>query len=344
MMRVLGRRREAWRSVTSMKISRIFRSVRTAEQVAQLQRNCQTMIAEVKDLREQVARLTTREGQLRAVLTRDAQLQRYQAQLKKVLAHPDTPSYIAAAIAGAKLHRRPFPYAVVDRVLPTHLYKALLRGLPPVELFGDRPVNKQQLTIPFALAPAYSQRVWHHFVSAVVPECVVPALLAAFRGVLDDWIATNWPDVPAASVALGSSEGRILLRRRGYQIPPHRDPKWAFLTGILYLARRGDSEQWGTQLYTVADDEEAPGTAPHWIDPSRCTTVKEIAFRPNRLLVFLNSVGAHGANIPADAQPESLERYIYQFRIGPALESMALLKSHLPEHRRSYWAGKAADY
>jgi hypothetical protein len=62
------------------------------------------------------------------------------------------------------------------------------------------------------------------------------------------------------------------------------------------------------------------------------------------MLVFLNSVGAHGAHIPADALPENLDRYIYQFRIGPTVESMATLKAVLPEERRPVWAGKQSDY
>ena len=62
------------------------------------------------------------------------------------------------------------------------------------------------------------------------------------------------------------------------------------------------------------------------------------------MLVFLNSVGAHGAHIPEDAQPETLERYIYQFRIAPTVESMSLLRAALPEDRRPLWVGKSADY
>jgi hypothetical protein len=40
----------------------------------------------------------------------------------------------------------------------------------------------------------------------------------------------------------------------------------------------------------------------------------------------------------------TLERCIYQFRIAPVTGSMAALKAALPENRRLYWAGKAADY
>ena len=73
--------------------------------------------------------------------------------------------------------------------------------------------------------------------------------------------------------------------------------------------------------------------------------MEDVKFRPNRLLVFLNSAGAHGAYIPADAQPETLERYIYQFRVGPTVDAIAKLRSMLPEERQPLWTGKAlVDY
>lgn len=42
-----------------------------------------------------------------------------------------------------------------------------------------------------------------------------------------------------------------MLRRPGYRLPPHVDPKRRLLTGILYLARPGDSDEYGTQFYRV---------------------------------------------------------------------------------------------
>jgi hypothetical protein len=58
----------------------------------------------------------------------------------------------------------------------------------------------------------------------------------------------------------------------------------------------------------------------------------------------MNSQGAHGASIPADAEPADLERYIYQFRIGPTADSIRKLQALLPEDRREMWSGKVADY
>lgn len=315
-----------------------------AGRFARLERQHREILEQLTMLNQRLAEAARRESQLRAILARDAQLEMHLATLEQILADARTGSHVTRAIERTTLHDHPFPYAIVDDVLPRELYWATIRSLPPLELFSDRPVNKQQLTVPFKLAPAYSRKVWRFITAVVVPDFIMPAVVAKFRGVLDEWITANWPDVPPASVELETSDGRILLRRRGYRIPPHRDPKWAFITAILYLARRDDSETWGTQLYSVDADEEARGASPHWIDPTRCRFVSEVAFKPNRLLLFLNSVGAHGAHIPEDAEPETLERYIYQFRIAPSEESMAMLKATLSEERRPYWAGKAGDY
>lgn len=313
------------------------------DRIARLERQCAEILSEMQALNGRLAESARREAQLRAIVQRDIALEDRLAELDQVLADSRS-NHIARVIDRAQLELQPFPYIVVDDVLPRELYWALIRGLPPIELFSDRPTNKQQLTVPLHFAPAYSRRVWQFLTDVVIPEFVMPAVVNKFRAALDDWIERNWPEAPPDTVTLNSSDGRIILRRRGYRIPPHRDPKWTFITGILYLARRGDSETWGTQLYTVDDDAEAQGIAPHWIDPARCRTVGEVAFRPNRMLIFLNSFGAHGASIPEDAQPEDLERYIYQFRIAPTVEAMATLQQSLTEDRRALWAGKAAEY
>ena len=134
-----------------------------------------------------------------------------------------------------------------------------------------------------------------------------------------------------------------MLRRPGYRIPPHRDPKWGFITCLIYLAREGDDERWGTQLFTVANDEDAAGASPHWISEARCRLAGEVAFRPNRALVFLNSVGAHGAHIPREAKPANLERYAFQFRIGADRRSIRSVREKLTPEQRAFWSGKLDD-
>lgn len=100
----------------------------------------------------------------------------------------------------------------------------------------------------------------------------------------------------------------------------------------------------GTQLFSVDDDEEARGASPYWISEERCRWVADVDFLPNRGLIFLNSAGAHGAHIPADAQPPDLERDTYQFRVGPERQSIDAIRSTLSAQQQPSWARKASTY
>ena len=327
--------------------------------IAQTRKTVDDLVAEVRelkraqrdaaiDLRQQLDALAVRESQLRAIWRADAEMADEVPHLGAILDGSRIAAHVEAAVAKSPLCEEPFPHAVIPNVVPRDFYDALLRGIPPVELFADRPFNKQQLTVPFAVAPLYSRLVWSYMTDVVIKTALMPALVDKFRARLGAWIAANWPSLAenplGPPVELKTADGRILLRGRGYTIPPHRDPKWGFLTVILYLARPKDSETWGTQLYAVGDDEEARGPAPHWIDANRCRRSVDIPFRRNTALVLLNSTGAHGASIPEDAEPPDLQRYVYQFRIGPSSMAIRALTSLLPEDRRAFWEGKTSDY
>jgi hypothetical protein len=294
----------------------------------------------------ELATLRLRESQLRAVAQRNLELEDRAALLDAVVNDAGVCDHITHAVRRAKLQREPFPHVVIDRLVPDTLYDALIEGLPPFELFGDRPANKQQLKVPLHFAPDYSRRIWTFMSDLVVRDIITPLLAEKFKEPLDAWMHTSFPTVDADAwtrANLVCSDGRILLRTRGYHIKPHRDPKWGFITCIMYLARPGDQADWGTDLYAVADDQEARGAEPYWIDEKRCNYASTVSFRRNRALVFLNSGGAHGARIPEDAEPPTLQRYIYQFRIGPDAASMRALTDNLPADRRPFWEGKQ-DY
>ena len=113
------------------------------------------------------------------------------------------------------------------------------------------------------------------------------------------------------------------------------------MTCLLYLARPGDSEAWGTQVFRVTGDKEAPYTQTYY--PEQSGSQVELAglvpFTPNTALIFLNSGGAHGADIPADA-PADLERYSFQFYVGPGGPELDALIKDLPPERKARWVGK----
>ena len=307
-----------------------------------------SMSGTMRTLQEQVNTLLRRESQLRAVMRADAAMEDGLASLPAACDEKKLEAHIRAAVERAELRLDPFPHVVLRDLFPNAFYDALVRGIPPPELFADKAFNKQQLKVPFSMAPAYGRRVWTFFVHRAAPRILQPLLVDKFREPLREWITANWPSLAhdpfGPPMDFNTGDGRILLRGRGYRIRPHRDPKWGFLTCILYLAREQDSESWGTQLFSVDDDQPAKGAKPHWIDPSQCRLAAEIPFRRNSMLVFLNSTGAHGANIPEDAEPADLQRYIYQCRIGPSASATRALMAELSEDAAVLWAGKVSDY
>jgi hypothetical protein len=132
-----------------------------------------------------------------------------------------------------------------------------------------------------------------------------------------------------------------MLRRPGYQLKPHRDPKRTMLTCLLYLARPGDDQAYGTELYRVDDERESSYTQTYYPEEEgcRCELVRTVPYRPNSMLVFLNGRGAHGARIPPDAPP-ALERFAYQFYVGPGGDELAALIAELPREKRDLWQDK----
>jgi hypothetical protein len=310
-------------------------------QVADLTSSIETLTRTVASVQSTVQKADRRAEQISTVLQADAIDERQFEALSTLLQPQEVADHVRAAIARSPLQTDPFPHLVVENLLPDRVYDALVTAIPPRILFEDRPVNKQQLKVPPQLAPRYSRRVWKFLISEVVEKTLKPALLEKFREPLGEYLARFWPHRPTGALlqALGASDGRIILRRAGYVIPPHRDPRWGFITVILYLVRPGDPDTWGTQLYRVREDAEATSAQPYWIKDVQCELVKDVPFRPNRALVFMNSEGAHGASIPAEA-PADFERYIYQWRIGAHGALMQDLLAELTPEARRAWEGK----
>jgi hypothetical protein len=306
----------------------------------------ETLRTGLANLAHETAVLRVKESQLRAVTRRDGEMEHKLQELEQIIQDPGAEQHIACAVARATLKTDPFPYVIVDDLLPAPLYDALLAGMPPVELFADRAPNKQQLGVPFRFGPVYARRVWQHMARTVARRYIQPAVLDLFREPFQAFLRDEFREVPPdqlAAMTMTCSDGRILRREAGYYIPPHRDPRWGFITCLMYLARPADDERWGTHIFAVDGDTPIESAAPHWVDADRCRLVETVAFKRNRMLVFLNCVGAHGADIPSDVPP-SLDRYVYQFRVGPSKESYPVLLESLPPARRPSWEGKMTDY
>jgi hypothetical protein len=311
-----------------------FRTLARVDQVADTTR----------ELTQKVEELRIRTEQLMAIERLDWEQRKDLDRLPTDLDRDAIGLHVCKAVSAATLHLDPCPHIVVNGWLPAHVYDHVIRALPPAIFFADREVSRQRLLVPFPVAPAYSQRVWRFLADEIVGGSLRDALADRFEAVVRDYVGTFCPSIPGGfAERLQPSDGRIMLRRPGYVIPPHRDPKWGFVTGLVYLARPGDNERYGTQLYRLREDAEAPNDKPLYVDEQRCELVTSVPFRPNTLLAFLNSTGAHGASIPADATPPSLERYVYQFRLGPDGAAIKRLLATMPAEGRQRWSGAKAD-
>jgi len=249
--------------------------------------------------------------------------------------------HVAGAIDATPLEREPFPHMLVNGWLPDSAYRRVIDAMPPAVFFADN--RDEHWSVPSGVAPAYSRLVWAFVANRIVGEILYDALNRKFAPVVREYVGSFCPALgDDIDLKLHPSDGRIMLRRPGYNLLPHRDPRWGFMTGIAYLAREGDSEAHGTQLYRVREDEEAPSSRVYYVEQPRCELARDIPFRANSLLVFLNSAGAHGASIPKDASPD-LERYIYQFRLGPTGKVINRLLQLMPPDKAATWANAKTD-
>jgi hypothetical protein len=252
--------------------------------------------------------------------------------------------HVRAAIDSAPIVLEPYEHIVVERLLPQDVYDLLIDSIPPEPFFDDRDPIKRNLRFPMDLGPTLTGMVWGFFDEVVTDQMIRPAVLDRFADPLErHYDSIFGPDCRARAMAMSHrvNSGRLMLRRRGYHLDPHRDPKHSMLTCLVYFARPGDDEAFGTEIFSVANDSDADYKQTYYPEQAghTCTLVKVVPFRPNSMLVFLNSRGAHGATIPADA-PESLARYSYQFYVGPEKDALGALIRQLPDARRRMWQNK----
>ena len=253
--------------------------------------------------------------------------------------------HAAAAVAAARLEMDPGAHIVIENLLPDDFAENLVRAVPASLFFPRQNMKRQEIGVPFFFAPEYHRLVWGLFLE-VLQQAILPAVIEKFRPALDDFMRRNWPargSFAESGVELGIANSRIMLRRPGYRIRPHRDPRWAFLTALVYLQKRGDPHAYGTQFYRLRQERDPTHHSALWIDEEDVVFVKEVPARRNSAVVFLNSTGAHGAFIPSDA-PAGMERFIYQVQFGPDEATKRALIAELEGDAQAAWATPRGGY
>lgn len=293
---------------------------------------------ELRELRAEVRRLAVVEARNEV---QQAQL----AGIGPLLAAPTTADHIRDAVRLAPLLIDPAPHLIVDGLLPPEVYRALLDALPPPECFTTRDPVKQDLELAdLARTPRLSREAWGSVDRELVPNVVLPALFARLRPYVEAHYAAALDPVSAGTAAAlphQTVSGRLMLRRPGYHLEPHLDPKRVVITGLLYLARDGDPEEFGTQFFRVAGSFVSTGMKTFFPEAHglRCELATTVPFRANRLVAFVNSGAAHGATLPASAPLQ--ERYSLQFYVKAPDAALQRLIARLPAERRAEWDGLA---
>jgi hypothetical protein len=238
--------------------------------------------------------------------------------------------HVAAAIDRTPPDTTPMAHLVIAALLPPDTYDALVDAIPPAALFSDKDQRKQNFKLHKAeITPDWTATALSFMEDVVIPRMIVPGLLQKFEAyVRAAYVKKYGPTLGPQVTALPhiATAGRLMLRRPGYHLDPHLDPDRVVVTCLIYFARPGDDESFGTSFYRIDGDPviNRRNTFFPMNEGYRCELVKTAPFRANSAVAFVNSGGAHGAGIPTSA-PAGTERYAYQFYISPEPAALAAL-------------------
>jgi hypothetical protein len=238
--------------------------------------------------------------------------------------------HVQRAIARAPIETDPSVHIVINDQLPADSYQALLEGIPPAVFFSQKDNTKQNLRLSsIHVAPARTIETLSFLEETLIPRIMVPALMGKFAPHIREFYIREYGEErgPAlAAIRHEATAGRLMLRRPGYHLDPHLDPKRVVFTCLLYFARPGDSEMFGTTFYRINGTPTIDRTNTFYPGSQglTCDLVKMVLFKANSAVAFLNWGGAHGADIPKTA-PADTERFSYQFYVSPDPAALAAI-------------------
>ena len=274
------------------------------------------------DLMERISRVDREVRMLRDTMALDIADRRRGGDRATLFQVSAVAEHVQRAIARAPIETDPSVHIVIEDLLPADSYQALLEGIPPAIFFSQKDNTKQNLRLSgIRVAPARTIDTLTFLEETLIPRIMVPALMGKFAPHIREFYIREYGDEqgPAlAAIPHEATAGRLMLRRPGYHLDPHLDPKRVVVTCLLYFARPGDSEAFGTSFYRINGTPKIDRTNTFYPGSQglTCDLVKMVLFKPNSAVAFLNWGGAHGADIPKSA-PSDTERFSYQFYVSP---------------------------
>lgn len=268
-----------------------------------LRREAHAVRSELAKLASGIATLHRRMEQLSALQDGEKHAAAQIARLERVLDFDRVAAYVRGAVTRAEVAGDPVPHLLVANLLPPDVYEALIEAIPAHVFLDGRAERGQDMRVPPRLAPMPSIVTWM-FLDEIA-RALSDLLVARLAEPLALYTQARFPSLPPFrdwGVELTLSEGRLVRRAPGYAGRPPVDRPWDVVTSVLYLARHQDTEEYGSQLQAAM-----------------------IPFRANSALAYVGPVETHAyASIPSDA-PEDVERYTYEFGIGPTRDARRTL-------------------
>jgi len=253
-------------------------------------------------------------------------------------------AHVRDVVTAAPVLTDPFPHLVIEPLLPAEAFRGLLDAVPPEEFFtGEIHRDLKGIGLPTTIVPLFSRVVWRSM-RDLVSRVLAPLLVERFRPLAGDFLRLSVGEAfvdETLSLPLYPSGLRLMLRRPGWKLDPHLDPRSRFINTLLYLARPGEPDTYGTQLFRVHEENFVARQANTYYperEGIRCELAKTMPYRGNLALSFLNlGGGAHGAAFPEEPQTAGLRRLVFQFYMEPAKEELDALIERLPPEHKVAW-------
>ncbi len=280
------------------------------------------LVEDYRVLAERTRRLEERVAFFGQVRSSDVSLQLAQALVDLNAEYPldVMASHFRERVDDTELQSEPYPHVVIDNVLPSEFYQRLFDQKPPQGYWRRGQTGRENWTVGEDVAPLTTEAVWRFMDETVAGGLLTPFLVSKFDQYFHEYyrMETSGNGRERSAIECRHTGGRLMLRRPGYRLEPHLDPGRSALTALLYLGTPEDGIEHGTNLFKI--DRALPERYKGIYYPERegavCKLVKRIPFRANSMLVFGSRVALHGADIPVDAEPSTLERYTYQFYVS----------------------------
>jgi precorrin-6B methylase 2 len=203
--------------------------------------------------------------------------------------------HVLTRVAEAEVIDDPFPYSVIDGILPEDYYAEALAHFPSPESL--RPLGetgrvqsdayRERLVVlftneEFSRMTPVQQRFWREFADWMYSDVFLNAFVMKFHRALEPRLARILGDSESLRVR---GDALLVNDQTNYAIGPHTDAPHRLVSFLFYLPRDTSMRELGTSVYRAKDPAFTCWGGPH--HPfDKFDFVRTVEFLPNRLLAF----------------------------------------------------------